>query len=335
MAKNDSRVLVLGDYPGTGPDRLAAACDVTWRTDWLADDEELERLIPGHDGLLTPLTQQVGREALGVADRLRIVANCAVGIDNIDLDAATSQGVVVTNTPDVLTEDTADLTWALILAVVRRIVSGERLLRRGEFEGWRPQLHLGRSVAGLTLGVIGAGRIGRGVLRRAAAFGVRTIYHQRSTLPAAVEAELQTERCELAELLATSDIVSLHAASTPDSHHLLDAEALRSMRPGSFLINTARGPLVDEQALAALLREGHLAGAGLDVYEHEPAVQPELLGLDNVVLLPHLGSATWETRIRMADCCFEDLMTLLVVGRMPERAVNDIALTGSHEGNRN
>ncbi len=332
MSTKGARVLVLGDYPGDGLARLEADCEVAWRPDWFADDEELLRLIPGQEGLLTPLTQTVGSEVFEAADRLRIVANCAVGVDNIDLVAAARHGVVVTNTPGVLTEDTADLTWALILAVVRRVVSGDRLLRGGGFDGWRPKLHLGRSLEGMTLGVVGAGRIGRAVLARAPAFGVSTVYHQRTRLAPDLEREIDTRSCTLEELLAASDIVSLHATLDADSRHLLDEAAMRSMRRGSYLVNTARGPLVDEAALARLLAEGHLAGAGLDVYEREPAVHSELLDRENVVLLPHLGSATRETRIKMADCCFDDLISLLVAGRLPRRALTSGSTSGDLGG---
>jgi glyoxylate reductase len=319
MGKN--RVLVLGDLPGGGLERLRAGCSVTVRPEGVGDEEELADLIPGYAGLLTLLTQRVGEAVFASGSHLRIVANCAVGVDNIDLEAARRHHVVVTNTPDVLTEDTADLTWALILALLRGVVSGDRLVRRGGFQGWEPRLLLGHSLRGKTLGVIGAGRIGRAVLARAPAFGVETLYSQRRRLGVETERALGTEWRELADLLAESQIVSLHASLNDSSHHLLDRRRMRSMQQGSYLINTARGPLIDEPALAELLRAGHLAGAGLDVYEREPQVAADLLTMDNVVLLPHLGSATWETRVRMADCCFDDLISLLVDDRIPDRAV--------------
>jgi glyoxylate reductase len=319
MSKN--RVLVLGDLPGGGLERLRAECSVTVRPEGVDDEGELADLVPGYAGLLTLLTQRVGEAVFASGRNLRIVANCAVGVDNIDLEAARRHHVVVTNTPDVLTEDTADLTWALILALLRGVVSGHRLVRRGEFGGWEPKLLLGHSLRGKTLGVIGAGRIGRAVLARASAFGVETLYYQRRRLSVDTERALGTDWRELADLLAESQIVSLHASLNDSSHHLLDRRKMLSMQRGSYLINTARGPLIDELALAELLSAGHLAGAGLDVYEREPLVTADLLAMDNVVLLPHLGSATWETRVRMADCCFDDLMSLLVNGRVPDRAV--------------
>ena len=318
------KVLVLGDLPGDGLARLRERCDVTVVAEGVASEDELSSLVPGFHGLLTILTQKVGERVLAAAGDLQIVANCAVGVDNIDLEAAARYGVVVTNTPDVLTEDTADLTWALILAVMRGVVSGDGVMRRGEFHGWRPKLLLGRSLTGSTLGVIGAGRIGRAVLARAPFFGVQTLYHQRRRLPVDLEQELQTEWRSFDDLLATSDVVSLHASLHEGTRHLLDEQSLLSMKAGSFVINTARGPLIDEQALVRVLRGGHLAGAGLDVYEDEPRVVPELLTLENVVLLPHIGSATWETRVRMADCCFNDLIAMLADDRIPARAIGEV-----------
>jgi len=318
------RVMVLGDLPGEGLARLRQRCDVTVAAAGVASEAELSSMVPGFHGLLTILTQKVGEGVLAAAGDLQIVANCAVGVDNIDLEAAARYGVVVTNTPDVLTDDTADLTWALILAVMRGVVSGDGVMRRGEFHGWQPKLLLGRSLTGSTLGVIGAGRIGRAVLARAPRFGVNTLYHQRRRLAVDLEQELQTEWRSLDDLLAASDVVSLHASLHDGTRHLLNEQSLRSMKADSFVINTARGPLIDERALVRVLQDGHLAGAGLDVYEDEPRVVPELLTLENVVLLPHIGSATWETRVRMADCCCHDLITMLADNRIPARAIGEV-----------
>ena len=315
------KVLILGDLPGEGAERLRGHCQVRLHDGDGLGEEELSRMVPGVDGLLSLLIHQVSERVLAAADRLQVVANCAVGVDNIDLAAAQRHGVIVTNTPDVLTDDTADLTWALILGVLRGVVSGDRYLRRGEFHGWRPNLLLGRSAGSMVLGVVGPGRIGQAVLARAGAFGARTLYHGPSRLPVATEHELGTEWCGLEELLARSDVVSLHLPLKAETHHLIDADALQGMKRGSFLINTARGPLVDEAALAEAIASGHLGGAGLDVYESEPVVNAGLLELDNVILLPHIGSATVETRTRMADCCFADLYTVLVEGNVPSRAV--------------
>lgn len=313
------RALVLGDLPGNGLARLRQHCRVTVRSGVTRSEEELAELISGYHGLLTLLTQPVGERVFAAGESLEIVANCAVGLDNVDLAAAAQYGVVITHTPDVLTQDTADLTWGLIVAVLRGIVSADRFLRRGDFHGWEPKLLLGRSLQSVTLGVVGAGRIGQAVLARAQAFGMPTIYTKRSRLSSERELQLATEWCAFPELLGRSDVVTLHVSLDKESQHLFDEATLRQMRPGSYLINTARGPLVDEVALARLLQEGHLAGAGLDVYEHEPQVHPGLVDLDNVVLLPHIGSATLETRERMADCCFDDLTTMLVRGQIPRR----------------
>ena len=315
------RVLILGDLPGEGAARLGERCEVVVHDGEDLEEEGLIQLIPGFHGLLTLLIHPVTERVLAASDRLQVVANCAVGVDNIDLASAERHEIIVTNTPDVLTADTADLTWALILAVLRGVVSGDRFLRRGDFHGWQPKLLLGRSAGSAVLGVVGPGRIGRAVLARASAFDVRTLYHGPSRLPEARERELVTEWCGLEDLLASSDVVSLHLPLDAETRHLIDASALSRMKRGSFLINTARGPLVDEAALADAVASGHLAGAGLDVYEAEPAVHARLLELENVVLLPHIGSATVETRTRMADCCFEDLYTVLVEGRVPARAL--------------
>ncbi|HEX2204276.1 MAG TPA: D-glycerate dehydrogenase, partial [Longimicrobium sp.] len=228
------------------------------------------------------------------------VANAVVGYEHEDLEACQARGIVVTNTPDVLTEATADLTWALLLAAVRRLPQAEASLRAGGFRGWGFWDYLGGDLAGRTLGVFGMGRIGQAVARRAGGFGMRVVYHSRTRLSADDEARLGAAFVPFDELVETSDVLSLHAPLTPETRHVIGREALARMRPGSYLINTARGPLVDEGALVEALRDGPLAGAGLDVYEREPEVHPGLLALPNVVLLPHVGSATRDTRTRMA-----------------------------------
>jgi glyoxylate reductase len=249
---------------------------------------------------------------LDAAPGLRIVANIAVGYDNIDLSAARLRGVVVTNTPDVLTEATADLTWGLILAATRRIAEGERLLRRGAWSGWALDFMLGSDLRGKQLGIVGLGRIGRAVASRAGAFGMRVAF---TTLEGCADPpEAATggwRRLGLDELLSTSDVVSFHVPLTPATRHLIDRRAILRMKRRAYLVNTSRGPVVDEAALAWALREGLIAGAALDVYEEEPRVHPDLLGLENVVLAPHLGSATVETRTAMADLAARNVLAVL------------------------
>lgn len=256
--------------------------------------------LPDAEALLCLLTDRVDAALLDCAPRLRVVANAVVGYEHVDVGACRARGVVVTNTPDVLTDATADLTLGLILSVVRGLPRAERSLRAGEFHGWAFWDYLGGELRGKTLGIFGMGRIGRAVALRAAPFGLRVTYHSRARLSGDEERAVGAEWVDWDQLIAGSDILSLHAPLTPDTRHVVDAAVLRRMRPGSFLVNTARGPLVDEAALVDALRDGPLAGAGLDVYEREPSITPGLLELPNVVLLPHVGSATRETRTRMA-----------------------------------
>lgn len=285
-------------------------------------EEELITIIAEADGVITLLTDPVTRKVLEANPNLRAVSNYAVGVDNIDLAAARELGITVTNTPGVLTEATADLTMALLLASARRVVEGDRMLRRGEFHGWEPLMMLGSSLQGKRLGIVGLGRIGTAVARRARGFGLEVAYTSRKSRPA-LEQELDASRLDLDELLATSDFISIHAPLTSDTRHLIGAEAFSKMKPGAILINTARGPIVDESALADALIAGRIRGAALDVFENEPAVEPRLLALDNVVLLPHLGSATEETRSEMARIAAENL-TAVLEGQPPPFPVTEI-----------
>ena len=256
------------------------------------------------------LTDRVDDELLDAAGpQLRIVADYAVGVDNIDLEACRRRGIVVSNTPDVLTETTAELTIAIVLALLRRIAEGDRLIRRGEQWIWAPNLMLGRGLGGLTLGLVGHGRIGQAVERLARAHGMEVVWSSRS------------EGISLEELLERADVVSLHLPLTGESRHLIDAAALARTKPGAVLVNTSRGPIVDEEALVAALREGRIAGAALDVFEHVPRVHPSLLELENVVLVPHLGSATEETREAMGMLCVEALRAVLLDGRVPANSL--------------
>ncbi len=266
------------------------------------------------------LTERIDQDVLSAAPRLRVIANYAVGYNNIDVQAAQARGVTVTNTPDVLTEATADLTWALLLATARSLPEGDRLVRQGTWKGWEPTQMLGADVHGKTLGIIGMGRIGRAVARRAVGFNMFVLYCSHgATDPSARDSPWQ--RQPLAEVLARSDFVSLHVPLTLETHHLIGAAELRRMRPTAFLINTSRGPVVDEAALVDALREGRLAGAGLDVYEREPQLHPGLRELRQVVILPHLGSATLSARIRMGMVCIENIQAVLEGRPAPNRVV--------------
>lgn len=258
------------------------------------------------DALVCLLLDRIDAGVLARAPRLRVIASCAVGIDNIDLAATAAAGVIVTNTPDVLTEATAEFAIALLFAAARRLGEGERLVRGGAWPGWRLDQLLGMQLAGKTLGIIGLGRIGRAVARRAEALGMRVIA-ARSHEP-------------VDPIFAAADAISLHCPLTPATRHLVDARRLASMRPGGILINTARGGCVDEEALADALASGHLSGAGLDVYAHEPAIHPRLLASPRAVLAPHLGSATTEARTQMAQLCADAVIAVLT-GRRPANVV--------------
>lgn len=286
--------------------------------EWPPAREEVLARSAGREALLVMANDPVDAELLDAAGpQLRIVANHAVGYDNVDLAAATRRGVLVTNTPGVLTRATAELTITLILDLLRRVTEGDRLLRSRTPWVGSPTFLLGTGLAGRTLGIVGLGRIGQEVARLAEAFDMRVTYSSRNPRPA-----VPYERLELGELLATADVVSLHCPLTPATRHLIDAAALRRMRRDAYLVNTTRGPVVDEAALAAALTSGEIAGAALDVYEREPEVHPDLLGLETVVLAPHLGSATGETREAMGMLCVEALRAVLLEGRCPENALN-------------
>ena len=294
--------------------RLEEACDVDLndRDTFLSHDELIAR-VRGKQGLIAMLPDTVDRAVLEAGlPLLKVVAAVAVGINNIDAKAAAELGVIVTNTPDVLTESTADLTWSLILGIMRRVTEGDRLVRRGGWKAWAFDFMLGTELRGKQLGIVGFGRIGRAVAARAAAFGVRVAYFARhSQAPKLALGDAQAEPMPLDRLLATSDIVSLHCPLTPETRHLIDQTALARMKRSAYLINAARGPVVDEAALAWALKNRLIAGAGLDVYENEPAVLPDLLALENVLLCPHLGSATSETRTAMADLAARNIVAVL------------------------
>jgi glyoxylate reductase len=267
---------------------------------------ELQQRLRGKQGVLVLLGDRVDRAAIDAGTDLKIIANVAVGYDNLDVAYARSKGIVCTNTPDVLTDAVADYTWALILTMTRRLGEGERIVRRGEWQGWAFDFMLGTSLAGKQLGIIGAGRIGRAVADRAGAFGMRVAVHSRRQVDWP-----EAEWMSFDRLLATSDVVSLHVPLTADTRKLIDQRALARMKRTAYLVNTTRGAVVDEAALAWALREHLIAGAALDVFEREPIVHPDLLPLENVILAPHLGSATRETRLAMADLAVRNVLAVL------------------------
>lgn len=262
------------------------------------------------DGLVSLLSDDVDRELMYRAGNLKIVANYAVGYNNIDVAYARSKGIAVSNTPDVLTDATADLTWALILSVSKRIVEADRFVREGKFNGWGPLMFLGGDVTGKTIGIVGLGRIGKAVAERAAGFGMKILYVD-SKEREAFNKRTGAQRVELRRLFSESDFISFHCPLTPETRHLLNAESVKTLKKGAFLINTSRGPVLDETVLVKALSDGTLAGAGLDVYEFEPDIHEELLKRNNVVLLPHIGSATLSTRTRMGLIASENVVAVL------------------------
>ena len=306
------KILITRKLPSSVIAKLSAVADVDLYTGEAAiPAAELRARVADKDALVCLLTDAVDRAVIDASPGLKAIANVAVGYNNIDVPYARSRGIVVTNTPDVLTESVADFTWALILAITRRLSEGERLVRRGEWKGWALDLMLGTELRGKQLGLIGVGRIGRAVAARAAAFGMRVAYTSRR------EIEFDAaEAMTLDRLLLTSDIVSLHVPLTPETRHLIDKRALTRMKRSAYLVNTARGPVVDEEALAWALHHHLLAGAALDVYENEPVVHPDLLSLENVLLVPHLASGTTETRTAMADLAADNVLAVLD-GRPP------------------
>jgi glyoxylate reductase len=305
-------ILVTRRLPSSVLDKLRSVGDVdVYAGDAAIPPAELRTRIAGTRALVCLLTDAIDRSVIDLAPDLKVIANVDVAFNNVDVAYAASRGIVVTNTPDVLTESVADFTWSLILAVTRRVAEGERLVRRGAWKGWALDLLLGTELRGKQLGLVGLGRIGRAVAARAPAFGMKVAYTSRRELdhPGA-------EPMSLDRLLLTSDIVSLHVPLTDETRHLIDKRALTRMKRSAYLINTARGPVVDEEALAWALQQHLLAGAALDVYEHEPTVHADLLKLENVLLAPHLASATTGTRMAMADLAAENVLAVLA-GRPP------------------
>jgi glyoxylate reductase len=309
--------------------RLRERCDVTvHENEFGIPRDELLQVVSGRDALITMLTERVDAELLEAAGpQLKIVANHAVGFDNVDVAACTAAGVLATNTPDVLTETTADTAFALLLAAARRIGEGERFLRARTPWIWGPLMMLGQDVHHKTIGIVGFGRIGQAVARRARGFGMTVIYSDAVQLPPDVEAETDATRVELDELLERADFISIHTNLTPETRHLFSTEQFRRMKPSAVLVNTSRGPVVDEDALAAALASDEIFAAGLDVFEREPDVSPALLDLENVVVIPHLGSATVDTRNAMGRLAVDNVFAALD-GTRPPTLLNPDAFTG-------
>ncbi len=313
---SEIKVLITGPIPEAGIELLRKKgykLDLNNKDQALSHEEIAQRAKNVH-AILPLLSDKIDRDILSRARELKVIANYAVGYNNIDIEFARSRGIMVTNTPDILTPATADLTWALILAVTKRVVEGDRFVRKGLFEGWKPQLLLGGDVSGKTLGIIGAGRIGQAVGRRAVGFNMPILYFSRSRKEQ-FEQETGARKVGLDQLLQDSDIISLHCPITEETHHLLNTDNIFTIKKGAYLINTARGAVIDEQALVQALQQKHLAGAGLDVYEFEPKVNPALLSMNQVVLLPHLGSGTVETRNEMARMAARNVISVLETGR--------------------
>lgn len=300
-------VLVTKRIPSAALTKLEAACDVDLNDaiSYLTHEQLLVR-VRGKQGLVALMPDAVNAAVIEAGADLKVIAVVAVGYNNIDVVAARARGIAVTHTPDVLTEASADLTWALILDITRRISEGDRLVRSGRWKGWAFDFMLGSDLSGKQLGIVGYGRIGRAVAARARAFGMRVAYMSRTPQTAG-----DAEAMPLDRLLVTSDVVSLHCPLTPETRHLIDQASLARMKRSAYLINAARGPVVDEAALVWALKNRIISGAALDVYENEPAVHPELLTLENVVLAPHLGSATTETRTAMADLAVRNVLSVL------------------------
>ena len=298
------KVLLTTRIPSSAYRTLEEACEVDYNDSNSFPHEELMKRVRGKEGLICVLTDAVTPDVLDAGRGLKVVSNIAVGYNNIDVAAARERAVVVTNTPDVLTESTADMTWALIMDITRRVSEGDRLVRRGGWKGWTLDFMLGTELRGKQLGIIGYGRIGRAVAARAAVFGMRVVYFDLHL--GAVPIALPLDR-----LLASSDIVSIHCPLTPETRHLINQASLARMKRSAYLVNTSRGPVVDEAALAWALKNRIISGAALDVYEEEPGVHPDLLTLENIVLAPHLGSATTETRTAMADLAVRNAIAVL------------------------
>ena len=326
MAKKKPLVVITRKLPDAIETRLMELFDVRLNVDdEVMSEAKLTEAVKMADVLVPTITDTIDAKLIAAAGKkLKLIANYGTGVDHIDLAAAREKGITVTNTPDVLTEDTADMTMALILAVPRRLVEGERIVRSGDWSGWSPTWMLGHRIFGKRLGIIGMGRIGQAVARRARGFGLSIHYHNRNRVHEEIENELEATYWEsLDQMLAHMDFISVNCPHTPATYHLLSARRLKLLQPHAVIVNTARGEVIDENALTQVLQSGDIAGAGLDVFEHAPAVNPKLLALDNVVLLPHMGSATFEGRGDMGEKVVINIQTFVDDHTPPDRVIGD------------
>lgn len=314
------RVLVTRDIPESGIEMLQEKYEVVVnRADIAMTREQMLEEFPKYDGIVSALTDQIDAEIIEACKNVKIFANYAVGFNNFDVEAAKSQGILLSNTPDVLSDSTAETAWSLLFAVSRRIVEADRYVREGKWKNFSAKLMLGQDVHGKTLGIIGAGRIGERFAEKARGYHMRILYHNR-TRRLDFEKRFNATYVELDELYAESDFISLHCPLTDETRHLLDADAFRKMKFSAIVVNTSRGPVIDEDALVEALKMNEIWGAGLDVYENEPEIHPDLLEMDNVVLLPHIGSATTETREKMSQMAARNIIEVLE-GREPVNPV--------------
>ncbi len=328
MPLSKPRVVVTRKLPDPIETRMMELFDVQLNlTDEAMSKVDLIEAVKTADVLVPTVTDRIDAAILSqAAENLKLVANYGTGIDHIDLATARQRGITVTNTPDVLTEDTADMTMGLILAVSRRLTEGERRLRSGDWHGWAPTSMLGHRIYGKRLGIVGMGRIGQALARRARGFGLSIHYHNRHKLHEEVEQELEATHWEsLDQMLARMDVISVNCPHTPATYHLLSARRLKLLQGHAVIVNTSRGEVIDENALTRMLVAGEIGGAGLDVFEHEPAVNPKLVALDNVVLLPHMGSATFEGRIDMGEKVLINIKTFIDGHNPPDRVLGEVS----------
>lgn len=317
------KVFLTRELPPKAMEKLRAHVDLEMNIeDRVLSKAEVVEGVKGKDGLLCLLTDTIDAEVMDANPKLKIIANYAVGYNNIDVDAATKRGIPVTNTPGVLTDTSADTAFALLLSVARRVVEADQYARTGRWRGWGPLQYLGKDVWGATLGIIGLGRIGKEVAKRAQGFKMKVVYWNRTRRPE-VEQELGLGYLPLEEVLKTADFVSINLAYNTETHHFINRDSFQLMKKDAYIVNTARGPIIDEKALVKALQSGEIAGAGLDVFEQEPRIEPELMDMKQVVLLPHLGSATIETRTKMGLMAVDNLLAGLN-GERPPNQVNEV-----------